>query len=258
MQQQQQQQQKGPRTSRGKKRHRWHGKGRGDGAAQPSLAALSAQNRRRAQKHFGNDTPMSEAPRTAPHAPHNDNSFILSQHGRAVGRVDSPAMTPSQPGAEVPWTPSHSFPADYASLNQDAADLGAQLDFFGTNEGLVARYSSEDDSSDAEVNDSEEGEDEQHAWRLRGAAQGGAVSTAAVGLPDHIRARLASQAAYIAQLEAENLDLQEKYSLLQHELEEHKAAARTAAAASTGPAEGRQQPDALAAAAASSPEMPGE
>lgn len=104
----------GPRTSRGKKRkHRWHNKqGQKDSGLQ-SLAALSAQNRRRAQQHFGNgkargsgrrdaglvchtslkarwadafaraaETPMSEAPRTVPHAPHNDNSFILSQHGR--------------------------------------------------------------------------------------------------------------------------------------------------------------------------------
>lgn len=118
-QQQLQQQQKalGPRTSRGKKRkHRWHNKSQaGKDSGLQSLAALSAQNRRRAQQHFGNgktrggqrrrvarrdhpgfstvrspwadafayvaDTP-SEAPRTVPHAPHNDNSFILSQHGR--------------------------------------------------------------------------------------------------------------------------------------------------------------------------------
>lgn len=235
--QQQPQQQKGlgPRTSRGKKRkHRWHGKGRGDGAP-PSLAALSAQNRRRAQQHFGNgerrglvacvakrltgrsqearwaeafacvtncaDTPMSEAPRTAPHAPHNDNNFILSQHGRvssgaffrsarippfmcdctpavppsscscrcivtlcfeiaferdpkarfdlttersthhdrAGGRFESPAMAPSQPSNEVQWTPRHDgFPADYGSLGKDAADLGAQLDFFGAHSLLFS------------------------------------------------------------------------------------------------------------------------
>ena len=100
----------GPRTSRGKKRkHRWHNKQQtAKDSGLQSLAALSAQNRRRAQQHFGNgknhgrrfgrqtpgfirrarqadafapvaDTP-SEAPRTVPHAPLNDNAFILSQH----------------------------------------------------------------------------------------------------------------------------------------------------------------------------------
>jgi len=72
----------------------------------------------------------------------------------------------------------------------------------------VARYSSEDDSSDADGHGSEEEGDEQHGWRLRAADQSGAAAPAS-GLPDHVRARLASQAAYIAQLEAENLDLQE-------------------------------------------------
>jgi hypothetical protein len=100
----------GPRTSRGKKRkHRWHNKQQtAKDSGLQSLAALSAQNRWRAQQHFGNgkghgrrfgrqtpgftyrarqadafalvaDTP-SEPPRTVPHAPLNDNAFILSQH----------------------------------------------------------------------------------------------------------------------------------------------------------------------------------
>lgn len=141
-QQQSGQAQLGVRTSRGKKRkHRWHGKGRGEGG-QASLAALSAQNRRRAQQHFGHgkahgkavwrpaqlppqsrarwaeafacvttcaDTPMSEAPRTAPHAPHNDNSFILSQHGRiGSGKCYDPHCSVAAPAPIVallscPW-----------------------------------------------------------------------------------------------------------------------------------------------------------
>lgn len=242
--QQQQTQQKGlgPRTSRGKKRkHRWHNKqGQKDSGLQ-SLAALSAQNRRRAQQHFGNETPMSEAPRTVPHAPHNDNSFILSQHGRGSFSGD---MTPAEPSGNVQWTPAHnSAAADYSSLDKDAADLGAQLDFFGTNEGLVARYSSEDDSSDGEGDGSEMEGELHHGWRLRSADE------AEGALPSYVRERLSDQAAYISKLEAQNLNLQERYSLLQHELQELKAARTTAAAAST-PAAAAIMSEAATAAAA--------
>lgn len=69
----------------------------------------------------------------------------------------------------------------------------------------MARYSSEDDSSDGD--DSDEDGNEQHGWHLRATDDGGGA--AASGLPEHVRARLASQAAYIAQLEVQNLDLQE-------------------------------------------------
>lgn len=51
-------------------------------------------------------------------------------------------MTPAQAGGvdSVQWTPSRSFPeAEYASLDKDAADLGAQLDFFGATFTLSSR-----------------------------------------------------------------------------------------------------------------------
>lgn len=44
-----------------------------------------------------------------------------------------PGMTPGfAPHSSAQWTPARdSAAADYSSLDKDAADLGAQLDFFG-------------------------------------------------------------------------------------------------------------------------------
>lgn len=138
------------------------------------------------------------------------------------------------------WTPGPAYPTDYSSLDKDAADLGAQLDFFGTNEGLISRGygSSEEDSSDAEGNGSEDA-DSPHGWHLR-------LDDTDSQLPPRVRARLAKQDSYISQLEADNLDLQEKFSLLQHELEELKAQMKTAvgAAAAASPTPAAKAPTA--------------
>lgn len=49
-----------------------------------------------------------------------------------VSRYHAGDMTPAEPSGSVQWTPAHnSAAADYSSLDKDAADLGAQLDFFG-------------------------------------------------------------------------------------------------------------------------------
>lgn len=88
------------------------------------------------------------------------------------------------------------------------AHAGAQLDFFGTNEGVVRGYSSSGTSSDSdEVARDEEDEDQQDTAAASAAdpRAGGRDG----GLPDHIRVRLQSQSTYIAQLEEQNLDLQE-------------------------------------------------
>jgi hypothetical protein len=73
----------------------------------------------------------------------------------------------------------------------------------GTNEGLVARYSSDDESSDGEGEGSEEDGELHHGWRLRTADEADGT------LPAYVRERLSDQAAYIQKLEAQNLDLQE-------------------------------------------------
>lgn len=73
----------------------------------------------------------------------------------------------------------------------------------GTNEGLVARYSSDDESSDGEGEGSEEDGELHHGWRLRTADE------AEGALPAYVRERLSDQSAYIQKLEAQNLDLQE-------------------------------------------------
>lgn len=73
----------------------------------------------------------------------------------------------------------------------------------GTNEGLVARYSSDDESSDGEGEGSEEDGELHHGWRLRTADEADGT------LPPYVRERLSDQSAYIQKLEAQNLDLQE-------------------------------------------------
>lgn len=84
------------------------------------------------------------------------------------------------------------------------ADSG--LDFFGTNEGLVAGYSSaEGTSGDGDSSEPDGGPGSCGG----GGGGGGGGGFAGGGLPQHIRARLESQSKYIAQLEEQNLDLQE-------------------------------------------------
>jgi hypothetical protein len=73
----------------------------------------------------------------------------------------------------------------------------------GTNDGLVARYSSDDESSDGEGEGSEEDGELHHGWRLRTADEADGT------LPPYVRERLSDQSAYIQKLEAQNLDLQE-------------------------------------------------
>lgn len=67
----------------------------------------------------------------------------------------------------------------------------------------MARYSSEDDSSDGDGDGSEMDGELHHGWRLRSADE------AEGALPSYVRERLSDQAAYISKLEAQNLDLQE-------------------------------------------------
>lgn len=78
----------------------------------------------------------------------------------------------------------------------------------GTNDGLVARYSSDDESSDGEGEGSEEDGELHHGWRLRTADEADGT------LPPYVRERLSDQSAYIQKLEAQNLDLQEVRSTL--------------------------------------------
>lgn len=109
--------------------------------------------------------------------------------------------------------------------HNSSAGLGAQLDFFGTNEGVVTGYSSSGTSSHSadEGHDDEDQDDD-----AQDAAAASAATPGVGGLPHHVRVRLQSQSMYITQLEEQNLDLQEKYSLLQHELQEARAAVRRA------------------------------
>lgn len=162
---------------------------------------MRRQNALRSRQHFGTDPPWT-IPRTAPRAPDNDNSFLLAQYGRDP-------QTPTMPVAQLER--SHHDPGS-------GTEVGAQLDFFGTNEGVVTGY-----SSSATSDSSENGADAIEDDTATAAVDEG---TANRGLPDHIRVRMQSQSMYIAQLEEQNLDLQEKYSLLQHELQELRAAAR--------------------------------
>ena len=97
----------------------------------------------------------------------------------------------------------------YHNLNDEAAELGAKLDFFGTGmpAGLLAEYHSRSEA------DSEDEEDEDD-WPAAAGRSGGDLTDAEQEaalrvLPAAMRTKLREQGARLKSLEEENLDLKE-------------------------------------------------
>lgn len=171
------------------------------------LEELRRKNAAKTRRYYGGngrllDTPGS-VPRTAPRAPENTNSFLM-------GSRDTPEITAWERGPN--WT------SGYQTLDEDAAALGAQLDFFGTNEGLITKRDSPAFSSD---NESESDGNESEPEDLHGFQLQIDDDEADRTIPRHIKARLEEQTSYIATLEEENLNLRERIFLLQQQLNEN-------------------------------------
>lgn len=179
----------------------------------------------------GAETPMT-LPLTAPHAPYNSNSYLMR-------RDDEMSL---EDGERLPQGTGC-----YPTLDGDAAELGAQLDFFGTgmDSGLLADYRSDSES------DSEEEEDDDWSTASAGVAQDpeAAEERALRKLPEAVRLRLVAEKRRLEALEGENLELRERLSLAELEIADLKAKQRAGEAA-VAPA---AQPSETAAAEAAAP-----
>lgn len=205
----------------------------GDYGPVPSLSALRHANRQRARQYFRrvsgfeNESflaaPLSvprTTPRTVPRAPENTTSFLIEEH-RSSPNQQLALAHEQQLGNLGNWTGN-------GLLDEDAALLGADLDFFGTNEGLIRptrrespahSHDGESDFSSDETSDDEDGDNVVPGYELHFAQQPGNVAEVRE-LPSAVVARLEEQATYIAQLEDENLNLRERVFLLQQELQD--------------------------------------
>ncbi|KXZ45223.1 hypothetical protein GPECTOR_57g513 [Gonium pectorale] len=165
----------------------------------------------------GSATPGS-TPRTAPRAPDNRHGYLLVPQGSFHIPQDASdgglhAITPAVPGAgEAVWKNS------YGNADKEAVALAAAagLDFLGS------FYDGDDDdlgvgpqvgASDADVGEAEPPAQD---------AQAPPPSTfdEEASFPPQARRKIASQAAYIAQLEEQQLTLRERIFLLEQQLAE--------------------------------------
>ena len=110
-------------------------------------------------------------------------------------------------------------------MDKAAAEIGAAagLDLFGSNAGLILKAEDRDDWADCS-----DAEDATTTCRVLDAQQ--QQQQQAEAGPSNFRSTVEQQAAYIAQLEEQNLNLQERLFLLEQELQEAKVQRSKAAA----------------------------
>lgn len=180
----------------------------------------------------GLSCPRLHAPRLCRKAPHLPPGHACAEQPRlrpVVLPADSENLTcaPAPPRIYVPLPaeenahPLFGVEGPGAPMDEEPTKLGAGLDFFGTNEGLITRRDSGDSSEYGFSSDDSEGEDD-------GDAAGGQHDAHGYELRiDKLRGRQAAAkvdeyASYIAQLEDEILNLKEKNYILQQEVDESR------------------------------------
>ena len=127
------------------------------------------------------------------------------------GGVGFHAVTPN------PFLPGTAWKNGYGTIEKEAAELGKTmgLDLFGTNAGLITKSEGADTEGDGEGCHS--GEEDPFGFELQTGDEGeGHVPTSA-------RARIEEQAAYIQQLEEQNLNLQERLFIAEQQAKELRA-----------------------------------
>lgn len=180
----------------------------------PNLHQLQRENRKKAKKHFKGifgQTPL----RSVPRAPDNTTSFLLNAPGSVLqtpGGIIFHAVTPN------PFKPGTAWKNGYGTVDQEAAELGKLLgiDMSGSNAGLITKSESKTEHVDTEGEGGEgASDDDPFGFELHLGVEEGEGP-----VPASARARIDEQAAYIAHLEEQNMNLQERLFLAEQQAKE--------------------------------------
>eukprot|EP00798_Chlamydomonas_sp_ICE-L_P017578 gene17578-23903_t len=199
------------RPKDGKKRKSNLGRGN---SGHINIKLLKAENRRKTRRHLQGFT----AP-AVPHAPQHSGSVLIHVPG---SDLTSPlgyslpsgfhAMTPN------PFRPGTAWKNGLGTVDQAAADLSKimGIDIYGSNAGLLGVNSEPESDGDADATDL----NDPFGFNLE---LGGYERTAHV--PASARTQIDEQQAYIAQLEEQNMNLQDRLFIAEQQLQELQARA---------------------------------
>ncbi|GIL74893.1 hypothetical protein Vretimale_2523 [Volvox reticuliferus] len=203
---------------------------------QPSLHQLRAVNLKKTRRHFQGSWEAPEStPRIAPRAPDNRHGYLLSV-GSGTLPSNSPGFLHTLTPSAIPGSEQQLWKNSYGTADKEAVQLGAAagLDFLG---------SFFDDSLSLDIDDDfdmlpRNGDSENKGGvgaDAPDADQPPLTYDEEASYPPQAKRKLASQAAYIAQLEEQQLTLKERIFLLEQELAE---ARRQRAASPSGHSDG--------------------
>ncbi|GFR40851.1 hypothetical protein Agub_g1501 [Astrephomene gubernaculifera] len=194
---------------------------------QPVLHQLRQDNARQARRHFQGPQGVSSSPgctpRTAPRAPDNRHGFLLSAPGSSRKAQENQgalhAITPSA----VPGSGEQLWKNSYGNADKEAVQLAAAagLDFLGS---FYDNACGGDDDLDLPGADSSPEVD----ISVQEAEAPPHTVDEEANYPPQAKRKLASQAAYIAQLEEQQLTLRERIFLLEQQLSEARRQQRGA------------------------------
>ncbi|GLC47084.1 hypothetical protein PLESTB_000434100 [Pleodorina starrii] len=191
----------------------------------PSLHQLRDDNLKKTRRHFqGSFDSAASTPRIAPRAPDNRHGFLLSAGSGTLPSVSEGfrqgALHTITPSA-VPGGEEQLWKNSYGNADKEAVQLAAAagLDFLGSFYDEGAGAAADDDfhvgdrDSDAEDKggvgaDAQEAQEPPHTLDEE------------ASFPPQAKRKLASQAAYIAQLEEQALNMKERIFLLEQQLAE--------------------------------------
>eukprot|EP00798_Chlamydomonas_sp_ICE-L_P028459 gene28459-31606_t len=198
------------------KKRKWQNNAGGfDGG--PNIHQLQLDNRRKARRHFKGsfgETPRRNVPGAPSHSPsvllHAPGSVLTSPLG--LGGPGFHAMTPN------PFKPGTAWKNGLGTVDKEAADIGKTMgiDIFGSNAGLIASKA-ESDAEGREGDADGSDMDDPFGFELHlGEEVEGPV-------PASARAQIEEQQAYIAQLEEQSLNLQEKLFIAEQQVKDLQA-----------------------------------
>ncbi|EFJ41222.1 hypothetical protein VOLCADRAFT_107766 [Volvox carteri f. nagariensis] len=185
------------------------------------LHQLRADNLKKTRRHFqGSFEALESTPRIAPKAPDNRHGFLLSAGSGALPSGPKGALHAITPSA-VPGGEEQLWKNSYGNADKEAVQLAAAagLDFLGSfyDEGATLTF---DEGLEAGERDDEVEDRGDTGVDASVAEQPPNTFDEEASFPPQAKRKLASQAAYIAQLEEQQLTLRERIFLLEQQLAE--------------------------------------
>lgn len=190
----------------------------GQDSGPANLHKLRMENKKKTRRYFKGS--FGRTPRrTVPRAPSHSPSVLLSAPGSVLpSPMCGPgfhAMTPN------PFKPGTAWKNGLGTVDKEAADIGKTMgiDMFGSNAGLLVSKEKDKLDSDQEGDAEGGGSDLEDPFGFD--LEFGQECEGTV--PASTRARIDEQQAYIAQLEEQNMNLQEKLYLAEQQVRELQA-----------------------------------